>query len=470
MLRLVFLLLLMVPGIARADDQIVGVWVNADQSLRLDILDGFKPNRGAVLAIENGTETDIGSWETRTSATTMQIGWRSSPVTFLAPDTFEWNHKAFKKQREIDEKDVLSLKQDKTGFVEKLTGTEWLTSTEGKRSIFKSTFSTDSGVVETLSKDGTLDALYSWGIASGILKIGSTVVIESRASENYLIGLNENDKFLIFRAVGSVNVESRADLAGQRAEFLGLLVTDAWQKVYYDGFRDYRFRPVEGPLMGRRLSFKDDRLETFSTWEYSPSTGALKIGRTEYIGGLMIGNTLALMEKDGEQTFYKRKQGGKGKSFSVADVHSHRINETKGSDLALILSGQFQKESYLYLFEFGEDNRTGFVHQWRSFPFTITGQKLATGLFREAAIVHEVEDVVLFDGRFALKRDATASRLRAKTDREILEDKENMEERLQELGQKTLILRVVDVGGDAHDIRLPFSSMKDVSEIQILQR
>ena len=405
--HILLVLLLMIPGIAVADERILGVWVNADESIRLDILDGFKPNRGAVLVIENGVETRIGDWETKGSVTSMQIGWRSSVVTFWAPDTFEWRDTAFKKQGGITEENVVLLKRDETGFIDTLTGYVWLTTTEGKTSRFQSTFSTDSGVVETLSRDGNLASLNSWGVASGVLKVGRNVIIEARASQEYMIGINERDEFVIFRAMRPVSMPDWADLASERAEFLTLLVTDTWQQAYFDTYRDYKFRPIEGPFRGRRVYLDNGSLEGTATWEYSLSTGALKIGHTEYVGGLVVGDLLALLEEDGDQTFYKRKLGGSGRIFTVADVKSHNINETKGLELAVALSGQFQRESYLYSFEFNEDNRTGYMHQWRSEPFTITGHELTTKLLRKAEKIYEVEDLVLFDDRFTLKRDAT---------------------------------------------------------------
>ena len=470
MLRALCALFLLVPSIALADQRLVGVWLNVGENIRFDILDGFKPNRGAVLAIENGKETKVGIWETRGSATTMQIGWRSSSVTFWAPDTIEWNEKSFKKQQEINEKEIVLLKQDKVGFIDKLTRSAWLTSDEGKTSLFKSTFSTDSGVVETFSQDGHLGALNSWGIASGVLKIGDDVIIEARVSQNYMIGINERDKFVVFRATSPVSMQSRADLSSQRSEFLKLLVTDTWQQVYFNTYQDYKFRPIEGPFSGRRLKFEGGGLEEFSRWGFSPSTGALKIGYTEYVGGLVIGDTLALIEREGDQTFYKRKPGGVGKVFTVADVKTYDIDETRGSELAVLLSGQFQKESYLYSFEFNKDNRTGYLHQWRSEPFTITGHELATDFFEKTKKVYEVEDLVLFEDHFSLKRDAAGSRLRPKTQDEAVEDKAKMEKRLQEVGKTKLILRISDVQGNTHDIALPFSSMGELSQIQLLAK
>ncbi len=44
--------LAILPGLAFANDQLIGVWQSAEEEIRLDILDGFKPNRGAVLSID----------------------------------------------------------------------------------------------------------------------------------------------------------------------------------------------------------------------------------------------------------------------------------------------------------------------------------------------------------------------------------------------------------------------------------
>ena len=67
---------------------------------------------------------------------------------------------------------------------------------------------------------------------------------------------------------------------------------------------------------------------------------------------------------------------------------------------------------------------TGFVHEWRSIPFTITAHELTTELFEQVEAVFEVEGLLFFDDHFALKRDATASRLRPKARKEVQEDKE----------------------------------------------
>ncbi len=197
MLRVLpIVLLLMMSEIIFADERILGVWMNGDDSIRLDILDGFKPNHGAVLEIKNGTEMRIGFWETKDSVTTIEIGWSSSEVNFLASDNFVWKNKSFKKHRDIsEENDFVLLIQDESGFIDNLTRSVWLTSQEGRTSVFNITFSTDSGVVETQSSNGSVVELSSWGASSGVLKIGRDLIVEARISQNYMVGLNESDDF-----------------------------------------------------------------------------------------------------------------------------------------------------------------------------------------------------------------------------------------------------------------------------------
>ena len=54
MLRLLLIVLVILPGVTFSNDQLTGEWESENEDLRLDVLDGFKPNRGAILAIENG--------------------------------------------------------------------------------------------------------------------------------------------------------------------------------------------------------------------------------------------------------------------------------------------------------------------------------------------------------------------------------------------------------------------------------
>ena len=476
MIRFLFLALMMLTGTVFADDRLLGIWENKKEGIRLDILDGFKPNRGAILAIEQRGETRIGYWETTESGTKLEVSWKEGPAKFNGPDTFVWQELMFRKVQGITEDGVVALRQDANGFIAGLVGSMWVTSGqqgEYQQLEFKSTFSPDSGVVETFSKAGKLDALRPWGVSAGVLKVGRTVILEARVSKNYMVGQDQQDEFIVFRATESVSPPIRIDLAQQRSEFLDALVTDTWRKYEIFWFTEHKFRPVEGQLRGRMIALDDNKLVDGSNWEYSPATGVLKIEHEEYVGGMVLGDTLALLDKDGQQQFYKRKADGSGKTFTVSDVAVHKIDETHASELADVLGGQFQRSDYLYSFEFGSDGRTGFIHEWRSIPFTVTAHKLSPNdlvapLGTET--IYFVEDFVIFGDQRILKRDATASRLRAKTEAEVRDDQQSMKERIRELGRTSLVLQITDTSGEVRDIALPFASMAEITGIEILAR
>ena len=470
MLRVLVLSLLLLPNLVSANDQLIGVWQSAEGNTRLDILDGFKPNRGAVLSIESGSSTDIGSWETKELDTKLKLGWRTGVVRFRGSDSFEWENKIFNRSKDIIEDDVIVLKEDENAFVDRMSRSVWLTSTQGEHAIFKSTFSVDSGVLELYNDTGELKGLEPWGMSSGVLKIDDNVIVEARISENYLIGQDHRDKFVVFLATRDTTPQGRVELAKQREGFLSKLLTDTWQRTYYGGYYFYKFRNVEGPLKGRVLRSENDSFEGASVWEYSPSTGALRIGYTDYIGGLVVGNTLALLKDNGEQEFYQQRPDGPGRVFSMSDVTAHRVNETRVHDLKPILDGQFQLDDYLYSFEFKDGDRTGYVHKWRSVPLTVVGQQLSNEFLSKTEVVYSLEEYLIFDEGFALRRDATASRLRPKTDAEVAEDQQAMEKKIETLGETSLLLRITDVDGNSQEFTLPYRSMADIAGIQVISR
>ena len=476
MLRFLVLVCLMLTGTAFADDRLLGIWESKKEGLRLDVLDGFKPNRGAILAAQQDGTTEKGYWETTASGTSLKIGWNQGPTIFDGPGRFVWQDQVFTKLQGITEDGLVALKQDEPGFIERLLGSTWTSGEQRtqKRLVFKSTFSPDSGVVEIFSsKAGNLDSLKSWGVSSGVLKVADTVILEARVSNQYMVGQNTEDEFIVFRAIELASPTVRIDLAKQRSKFLEALVTDTWQDYTYSWLPDHKFRPVEGPLQGRMIELRDNKLVSDENWEYSPATGALKIGHNDYVGGMLLGDTLALIDEDGDQQFYKRKGNGTGKSFTVSDVKVFKLDETHANELADVLAGQFQRRDYLYSFEFGPDGRTGFIHEWRSIPFTVTAHKLSANdlvapLGTET--IYSVEDVVIFGDQKILKRDATASRLRPKAAAEIRSDKQAMEKKIRQVGQTSVMMLVTDASGKVRNIALPFASMAEIKSLQILTR
>lgn len=116
MLRFLALALFLIPNFAFAKAELIGAWQSVEEDIRLDLLDGFKPNRGAVLSIEKGEETEVGSWESNEQDITLTVGWSSGEVKFIDSDTFEWRRKKFTRSSDIIEEDVVLLKGDENAF------------------------------------------------------------------------------------------------------------------------------------------------------------------------------------------------------------------------------------------------------------------------------------------------------------------------------------------------------------------
>ena len=470
MYRMIAFCLLLIPGLAMTDQRLLGVWENEEIGIRLDILDGFKPNKGVVLSIENGVETSMGSWETIDGIPNMVLGWTSDKVLIVDSDAFEWNDRIYRRKADIEEEGISLLKTDESEFIAKLTSQIWLTYDGSQITTeFKSTFSPDSGVVGTFLHDGELKAQRAWGVSSGVLKIGSDVIIEARISARYMVGVTSSDRFFVFKSIGPLDSHVRIDMKKKREEFLSALLTDTWRTPSWGGWNYYKFRPIEGPLKGRRFWTEEDRFRGVDIWEYSPTTGALRIGGTEYIGGLVMGDALALLEKDGDQRFYQRKPGGPGRASSTSDVKTFLVSEAQ-RDLGDVLSGQFQFQGYLYNFEFNDDKRTGYVHRWLSDSFMVTGHTLKSETTPTVETIYTVEDFVVFgdSNSFALKRDATASRLRPKTESEVVQDQQAMEQMIRDIGRSRVVLRIMNTSGEKQDIVLPVASMAEIAHIEIV--
>lgn len=469
-------ILMILPGTSLAEKRIIGIWQSSKGQTKLHILDGFKPNSGAVLSIGESGDTSIGRWEKKGNEVFLRVKWRSEQVIFSDSKSFRYSGSIYSKTNEIEERNVAVLKFDEEAFLDRLINSVWLTSNKGSRSTFKNTFSDDSGVVETFSKDGKLQSLEPWGVSAGVLKIGRSVIVEARATEQYIVGQDHRDNFVVFRSIRQVDTRARTELKTQRSKFLAELVRDDWQRVSFRGLVDYRFRPVEGPYKGRMATLQNGKLQSATVWEYSPSTGALKIGHSEYVGGVVVDNTLALIDKDKDQRFFRRKPGGLGKVFSATDVTVHRISESDIGNLFSVLSGQFYRgdgfgRHYLYSFEFNNDKRTGYGHRWRSVRFTVSGHRFLSDMISgKVEIIYEVEDLLFFGSAYTLQRDYSISRLRTKSDVEIIRDKKTLKKNKGDSKKSKLILRITKKDGEKQDIKLPVKDFNSIVAIQIIKQ
>lgn len=456
------------PSIATAGDPLFGVWTSADGEATLEILDGFKAGVGPALLIEKGEEVAVGKWRSKGETVELAIGFRTGIVEISGPESFEWRRDAYSRTGPIAAAGRVRLSEDGARFIAAMVSRSWSTSLRGDQSILKTTFSDDSGVVETFDNAGNLASLNAWSVSSDVLKIANNVLIEARISPSYLVGLDDDDDFFVMKAVDELPPPDRTTLMEEREAFLAALVTDSWQTVQWIGVTEHKFRPVEGPLKGRKMTLTDGLLTGSATWEYSPSTGALKIGYSEYTGGLVVNDTLALLQSNGDQVFFKRMPGGTGKPFSSNDVRTIEVSENAPEELVAVLDGQFQRADYFYDFDFRGEGRDGFVHEWRTQPFAVRGQGWSSEFMSDFEVLYEVEDFVVLGEGTVLKRDASPSRLMPKTDAKVSADQVEMEKAIEVRAQRAVVLKITTADGRVKQIRLPVDAMADIAGLEIV--
>ena len=459
---------------ANAQDAFFGSWVDASDASTIEILDGFAPNVGAVLITDENGDIQAGKWTFTADEMTVRIGFSSSVAEILGDGSLSLNRRSFVRNVEAErQSDIrILLRRDPKEFVESLTLSRWRTTLDTQQAIFQTTFSTDSGVV-VFSTDEELSELSSWGLSSGILKIGSQTIADARISGRYFVGITDREDFIIFINDGVLGEAERTSLDDERAAFFDRFLTDEWQSLQsYGSPTTHRFRQIDGELKGRVFAVSNRLLTSANEWEYSPATGALKIGYTEYVGALVVGDTLALLENDGDQTFFIRPDNDleAGRRFTLSDVKRTALSEQSLGDLVSVLSGNFSVGNYSYLFEFGEDSRNGFIHEFRSIPFNLTGETFTTDLFNRSGAIFEVEEFVVFDGTRAFMRDESITRLAPITEDAALAAAEATRQIIESENSTGVSIRIVDKSGVIHNIDLPIAAFEDIRTLEIVGR
>jgi len=194
----------------------------------------------------------------------------------------------------------------------------------------------------------------------------------------------------------------------------------------------------------------------------------MKVGYTEYVGALVVSGTLAFIKDNGDQEFYSRLSDVNIKRYTLGDVSELSLNEKSTAKIKQALSNQFQRDDYFFSFEFNDDNRTGFVHKWRSEPFTITGETFKDKLIGKAEKLYRVEDFIIFEEGKVFKIDVSPSRLRPKTNEEVVEDVKSQEKLKSEVLSQSLIVRILKKDGNTIDVKLPINDFSLVSNISII--
>ena len=145
MKKFTFLLtvLVLIAEISNADSRIYGVWENAEQKLRLDILDGFKAGQGPILQIKDDGSVEAGSWEEKSGEIKVKLGYSSYTLgldgdskIFLNPSYGDGI--SFLKTKPKDSSQSVTLKDNEAAFLDKLIANEWVTSEDGAIARFQS--------------------------------------------------------------------------------------------------------------------------------------------------------------------------------------------------------------------------------------------------------------------------------------------------------------------------------------------
>jgi|TARA_B110000858_G_scaffold173312_1_gene205021 hypothetical protein len=482
-LLLLFSILLLCSTSVISNEALIGSWQN-DEGLKMDLMRGFKPNVGPVIYWEDEEVSEIQTWKVNPNSNELEIYYESgiydisSDGNQLYWNTASWKDKEdllWKKIDDIESKNVINIKKDPDAFVNILTSALWSSNVKkNDHKEFTKTFSSTSGILSGFNKERELDDLQSWGVASGVFTIGSSnLYVEALISDKYLIAVDANDNFLVLYK-GDVTEElERITLKDSREQFLSSLTTGAWKKISsYSPDSIFRFRPIEGELKGRVFVENDSKLISSSVWEYSPATGAFKEGYTEYLSGLNIGNLLVFVDKDGKQNALYRDNSVELIEFSTSDVDNISISERSTTETKNTLNRQMSigNGNDFTLFEFNIDNRTGYFHEWTSYPFQITGEALQIDDYYPSKFeqLYLIEDYVVFDESFSKKIDTRKSRMKPKTDIESKEDSVKAIEVLDTESKVSLKIKIDLKDGTSKTIPIPVSSLLDLKSISVI--
>ena len=451
---------------------LIGSWESSDGE-RYDILDGFKPNVGGVITYENGEATDVATWKVNATSQTLEIGYSEEPFEISDDGQYltwgSYSKKQYRKVADVEASVVSNLKEDQNEFLDQLTGFIWEThASDSARIEFTRTFSNTEGVAAQFDKEDKLNSLGSWGVTSNVLKLKDSVYIEARITKAYLIAMDSDDGFIVLRRGEPRQEIARTDLRVAREVFLKELATGAWEQLEYSTTYIYRFRPLETDLKGLRFGESSKKLQSTEVWEYSVATGAMKIGYSEYIGGLLIDDVLVFLDDGGSQEIYHREPTIEKKHFTTVDTKAISVSERTAVEVNDAIARQLSQGDTYFLFEFQSDGRTGYLHRWTSTPFQITGEGLqfADG-YTEHEKIYLIEDYIAL-GDEGFKIDTRTSRLRPKTDAEAVSDateaKQNLKT-LQEGGVKLLLTRS---DGSTEMVRLPLKNFDELKSVSLL--
>lgn len=467
------LILITLPGHTLANERFLGSW-ESSSGTKFHIVNGFRSGLGPVLIQEPDGEIITTNWIDEGGKFQITYGWTDYNLSLISKDaallTSDYSANiSLIRSEDPDESNQIDIKQQSEGFVDALVAREWITPLGDL--VFKSTFSEDSGVATTSTSDKPVESVY-WAVSSDILKFGDALLLEAKITNEYLVALDEYDNFIVFKSLSDAPSLQKTNLESEKEKFFNLLLSGEWYTEDYSGKSIYKFRPVFGDLSGILFQTQNDQLISDMTWEYSPSSGTLDLGYYKYPGAVIVNNTLAFKDVNGDQYFYNRYSEGPMKRFTLSDVTTIPLNEFSVSKVKDGLNMQLQRGDHLHLFEFQDDGLKGFVHQYRSSEFEISGETMSNAFINDANKLFKVEDFVIFNsdwGPITYKMDASESRLKPKSDSESVIDAQKQELLKSTHLDKRLIVRIKSKDGTTIDVPLPIRDFGDIGTLTLVR-
>ena len=449
-----------------ADLPLLGRWLDSNQKKGYEFLEGFGPNVGVVLILENSKVKNIYKWTLYPDKQTIKFGYGEKTIS-LKGNNLILNNKTFQKTIiESPQSPIISLKKSEIGFIDSLTKFSWkglISSSES--TSFLIGFTNNSGL-HSLKKNKE-ESLNSWSISNGILKIGGEIFPNAKITDNYLILLTSNDYFRAFKKGEKLETLSRSDLLKEKEMFIKKLTSGTWNSSGYRHYL-YEYRPTFGDLSGSIFVYQGNKnnFQNSRSWEFSTETGILKTGYTEYINAKIIGEYLLLLNKNGNTEEYVR-----AKEFPMNDENHDKVkdfvvSEKESGELKKQLSRYWMIGSDKYIFTFKPNANEGFLHKFKSIPIAIRGNTFKTdSTYKEVRLW---EDKIIFDkNEFSLKVENSPVFMKPIDKSEAVEINKKQKKENKELLKNTAQLIVNLKNGKKITLDLPVKSFSEINLIEL---
>lgn len=447
-----------------SEESIVGLWLDAGQRPVYDFLEGFKPNRGIVLEFEDGQVDELAQWNIEGEKIT--IGYMTYSVKIEENILYIDEQPYTRSQEELPQEILVSLKENPAAFVEQLTQATWIDPIETNTThSFIRGFSPDTGVYSAFVEDA-VEKLSSWSVANDVFKIGSTVYPNAKILPHHLLLLDSRDRIQLLNRGDAVEALSQTDLSEERDEFLDLLTRGTWHNRRYL----YEFRPTFGDLSGSIFIYgtTKNQYRYSEDWEYSLETGILKWEHKEYVGGRVLGDYLLLQEDDSETALFIRWEDSSSEQEPHSKSKKISVSERDMGDLHKMLSRQWFRRPYFYIFDFDPTKPQGFLHEFRSIPFVIAGNTITIEDKPEFEELWQWEDKVVFGhNAFSLQADASPVYMLPIDEEQALAIADEQAAALEGMQSQHMELIIELTDGSTVEIPVPAGNFSEIQSIRL---